>query len=205
MKKLVVAGAVFAVFALAGFFAYRSIWAQNSAAESGGVSKQTAEGLQKKIDDIKKAKEVALEAGRSGVEIEVTEAELESYVLFELRDQIPIKMDSFDVQLTPGAIGAETQLTFSSNSTGNPMVDAFVGGTHNLFIKGKLSGQASRGKFELDEIRVDGIPVPKVLIQALIDKYVKPKYPDTNLKEPFNLPWNIRSVEIQAGKAAIVY
>lgn len=204
MKKLVVAGTLLAVFAVAGFIAYRSIFAQNSTAEPVAVSRQTAEELQKKIDRLKKS-DKDRESGQPVSEIEVTEAELESYVLFELRDQIPLKMDSFDVQLTPGAVGADTQLTFGTNSTGNPIVDAFVGGTHNLFVKGKLSGEEGRGKFELSEIRVDGIPVPKVLIQTLIDKYVKPRYPDADLKEPFNLPWSIRSIDIRTGKATIVY
>src|SRR5262245_37659514 len=114
-------------------------------------------------------------------------------------------MDSIDVQLSPGLVAADTQLTFNSNSTGNPMVDALVGGTHNLFVKGKLSGHDSRGKFDLEEIKGDGIPVPRVLIQTLFDKYVKPKYPDADLKKPFELPWGIRSIDVQTGKATIVY
>ena len=72
-------------------------------------------------------------------------------------------------------------------------------------MKGKLSGVDSQGSFDLDEVRVDGIPVPKVLIQTLVDKYVKPKYPDVDLKAPFELPWGIRSVDVQTAKAKIVY
>lgn len=85
------------------------------------------------------------------------------------------------------------------------MVDAIMGGTHNLFVKGKFEGRDSRGRFELEEIRVDGIPVPKVLIQTLFDKYVKPKYPEADLKKPFELPWGIRSIDIQNGTAKIAY
>jgi len=114
-------------------------------------------------------------------------------------------MDSIDVQLTPGAVAADTQMTFNSNTTGNPMVDALVGGTHNLFVKGRLSGYQGRGKFDLEEVRVDGIPVPKVLINSLFDKYVKPKYPEADLKEPFDLPWGIQSIDIQSQKARITY
>ncbi len=204
MKKLVFAGVILAVIAIAGFFVFRSISAQDTPAEPLGVSRRTAEVLQKKIDHIKKNHAEA-DPRHADNEVVVTEQELESYVLFSLRDQIPIQMDSFKVQLTPGAVGADTQLTFTSNSTGNPMVDAFVGGTHNLFVKGKLTGESSRGKFDLQEIKVDGIPVPKILIQALFDKYVKPRYPDADLKEPFDLPWSIRSIDIQTGKAKIVY
>jgi hypothetical protein len=204
MKKLVVFSVTIGVVMLAAVFILRSISAQESAAEPRELSKRSADVLQTKIDDIKKTDEAGV-SNRKQSEIEVSEAELESYVVYSLRDKIPVQMDSIDVQLTPGAVASETQITFNSNTTGNPMVDALVGGTHNLFVKGRLSGNQGRGKFDLEEVRVDGIPVPKVLIQSLFDKYVKPKYPDADLKEPFDLPWGIDSIDIQSQKARIVY
>jgi hypothetical protein len=203
MKKIISAGVFVTAIALAGLFAFHTISAQEAAVESGAPSKQAAQSLQTKIDNIKKADA----AGRPHtlVEVQVTETELESYVLFELRDSIPAQLDALDVQLTPGAVAADTQLTFNSNATGNPLFDALVGGTHNLFVKGKLSGAEGLGRFDLDEVRVDGIPVPKVLIYTLVDKYVKPKYPDVDMKAPFELPWSIRSIDIQSGKARIGY
>jgi hypothetical protein len=74
-----------------------------------------------------------------------------------------------------------------------------------LFLKGKLNAKEGRGRFDLEEVRVDGIPVPNVLIQALIKKYVKPKYPDVDLNEPFDMPWGIQELKIDAGKATVVY
>ena len=189
---------------LAAVFVLRSLSAQESAAEPRELSKRSADVLQAKIDDIKKTDEAA-DANRKHSEIDVTEAELESYVVYSLREKIPVQMDSIDVQLTPGAVAADTQMTFNSNTTGNPMVDALVGGTHNLFVKGRLSGYQGRGKFDLEEVRVDGIPVPKVLINSLFDRYVKPKYPEADLKEPFDLPWGIQSIDIQSQKARITY
>jgi hypothetical protein len=170
---------------------------------NGEVSERVAQQLQQKIDAVKKAKNTAAEHRLQTVE--VTEAELESYVLYRLRDDIPARIDSINVQLTPGAIAADTQLTFSPNSTGNTLVDTLLSGTHNLFIKGKLSGANHEGRFELDQVKVDGIPVPKLLIETLIKKYVKPKYPEVDLTEPFELPWNIDRITIEEGKAVIAY
>ena len=172
-----------------------------TSARAGEVSQRAADELQKKIDDIRNTEE----AGNQGKEIEVSETELESYVLYELRSQIPTQLDSIDVQLSPGAVAADTQLTFGTMNTGNPVVDTLVTGTHNLFIKGKLAGAEGRGKFDLEEIRVDGIPVPKILIESLFKKYVKPKYPDADLAEPFDLPWGIEQLSIEQGKAKIRY
>jgi hypothetical protein len=171
-------------------------------APTADVSARSAQRLQEKIDAVKKAEQI--EGERRLEQVEVTEAELESYVLYDLRDDIPAQLDSIDVQLTPGAIAADTQLTFNK-STGNTLVDSLVSGTHNLFVKGKLSGAHGEGKFDLDEVKVDGIPVPKILIESLINKYVKPKYPEVDLKEPFDLPWRIDRITIEQGKATIVY
>ena len=110
--------------------------------------------------------------------MELSETELESYLLYSLKEDIPAQIDSADVQLGQDTVGLDTQITFTSNATGNPVVDALVGGTHNLFVKGKLVAQEGRGKFDLQDVRVDGIPVPNILIQSLIKRYVKPKYPD---------------------------
>lgn len=209
MKKIALIAAVVVVVvvaaAIAGVVVFRS-----TAEEAGSsrvvneVSPKAAKSLQAKIDAIKKAEENADRPPHAS-RVELSEAELESYVLFSLKENIPARIDSIDVQLTRGTVAADTQITFASSGNGNPMVDALVGGTHNLFVKGKLVGESGRGKFDLEEIRVDGIPVPKILIQTLFDKYVKPKYPDADLKEPFDLPWGIEDLTIEQARAAVAY
>jgi hypothetical protein len=170
-------------------------------AASSEVSRASAEALQVKIDAIQEAEG---NPARSSERVEVSEIEMESYVLFFLADRIPARLDSIDVQLTPGAVASDTQLTFTT-STGNPMVDALIGGTHNLFVKGRLSAANSTGKFDLEDVRVDGIPVPMVLIETLFKRYVQPQYPEADLKKPFEIPWGIEAITIEQGKATILY
>ena len=133
--------------------------------------------------------------------MEISEVELESYLLYSLKEDIPAQIDMADVQLGNDTVARDTQITFNSNATGNPVFDALVGGTHNFFVKGRFVAQQHRGKFELQDVKVDGIPVPNVLIQALVKKYVKPKYPDVELNEPFDLPWKIEEIKVEPGKA----
>jgi hypothetical protein len=203
MKKVVFIGLTALAVLGMGLIAFLTISAKG-AAHTKGVSQQSAKSLQQKIDAIKKAAETPGHK-RGSSRLELSEGELESYVVYSLKDDIPAQIDTIDVQLGPDTVGADTQITFKSNATGNPVVDALVGGTHNLFLKGKLVGQGGRGKFDLQEIQVDGIPVPNVLIQALIKKYVKPQYPQVDLNEPFDLPWNIQELKLEAGKATVVY
>ena len=194
--------------AAASLVVFRSISAKEAASAPPGqvteVSPKSAKRLQGKIDALKKSAEAPEQEHKSS-RVELSEAELESYVLYSLKDDIPLQVDSIDVQLGPGTVGADTQLTFTSSNTGNPLADSLLGGTHNVFIKGKLAGEEGRGKFDLQEVRIDGIPVPKILIETVLDKYVKPKYPEVDLKEPFDLPWGIEQLTIEPGKATVVY
>jgi hypothetical protein len=202
MKRAVCLTVVVVLAAVVGVAAKRFFVAEPVSAQNA-VSERAAKTLQEKIDAIQAAETAK---NRQGTEtIEVSEAELESYVLYSMRDQIPAKVDSIDVQLTPGTVAADTKLTFPSDSTGNPLVDVVVAGTHTFYLKGKLAASEGRGRFELQEVKVDGIPVPLVLIETLVDKYVKPKYPEVDLKEPFPMPWGMESLTIGMGKATIVY
>jgi hypothetical protein len=179
----------------------RLLSAQPIAAQTD-VSQKTAKVLQSKIDAIRAAEKSGNHARKT---IEVSEPELKSYVLYELRDDIPAKIESLDVQLTEGAVAADTKLTFAPGATGSSLVDLLIAGTHTFFFKGKLTASSKQGKFDLEEVRVDGIPVPNILIETLIAKYVKPKYPDVDLNEPFPMPWSIESLVITPGKATITY
>ena len=192
-----------AVLAVAGAIAFHGIAAKGTGV-SKSLSEKSAHSLQAKIDAIKKATRT-FGHKRGSSQVELSEEELESYVVYSLKEDIPGQIDSIDVQLAPDTVGSDTQITFPSNATGNPVVDALVGGTHNLFLKGKLNGRDGRGKFDLQEVQVDGIPVPNVLIQALLKRYVKPKYPEADLSEPFDLPWEVQELKLENGKAAVIY
>ncbi|PYS35993.1 MAG: hypothetical protein DMG14_25725 [Acidobacteria bacterium] len=204
MKRIGLIGmAGFAVIAIAGVIVLRTM-AAKEAATSVEVSPKAAKSLQQKIDAIKDSEDNPKHK-RGASRVELFETELESYLLYSLKEDIPAQIDSADVQLGQDTVGLDTQITFTSNATGNPVVDALVGGTHNLFVKGKLVAQERRGKFDLQDVRVDGIPVPNILIQSLIKRYVKPKYPDVDLNEPFDMPWGIESLKLEQGKATVIY
>ena len=192
----------FAVIAVAGVVVFRGIAAKEPGKSE--VSPRAAKALQEKIDTVQAA-EKSSGHKRGSSHVEVSESELESYLIYSLQEDIPAKIDSAMIELEPDTIALDTQLTFSSNATGNPVVDALVGGTHNLFFKGKLVAHEAVGKFDLQEIRVDGIPVPNIFIQTIFKKYVKPKYPDADLNEPFDMPWGIQELKIVAHKATVTY
>lgn len=197
-------GSGVALLVVAGGLIFYGIAANSESSASKDLSEKAAQSLQTKIDAIKKAADTPNQKHGSK-RVQLSEGELESYVFYSLKDDIPAHLDSIDVQLGEDTVGCDTQITFNSNATGNPLLDTLVGGTHNLSVRGKLIAREGRGKFNLQEVQVDGIPVPNVLIQALIKRYVKPKYPEVDLNEPFDLPWDIQEMKLEPGKATVIY
>jgi len=205
MKKIIfTAIGSLAVMAVAGVIAFRTIAAKEEPKTGSQASPKAAKVLQQKIDAVKDAENNPKHT-KGSVRTEVSEAELESYLLYSLKEDIPAKVDTANVQLAPDTVSLDTQITFSQNPTGNPMLDTLVGGIHNLYLKGKLVAQQGRGRFDLQDVRVDGIPVPNLLIQTLIKKYVQPKYPEVDLNKPFEMPWGIQELKVEQGKAIVVY
>jgi len=203
LKKAAIALGLLIVGGVA-FFAFRSFRGLPVEAQDGvPPTHEAAQTLGRKIQSVKEAARPHGE--RPPQQLEVTEAELESYILFNLQPDIPAHLETVDIQLAPGNVGADVKLTFPPNATGNVAVDAILGGTHTMFVKGKLTAEGRQGRFTLEETRVDGIPVPTILIEGLLSRYVKPRYPEVDLSETFVLPWGIRSIAIGNGSASISY
>ena len=131
---------------------------------------------------------------------------MESFVFFSMGDEIPARVDSIDVTVGAGTIAAATELTFDSEeSSGNPIVDLLLESPHSLFVKGALEGHAGEGAFELQQVRVEGFPVPIVIVELLIDRYVNPRFPEVDLAEGFLLPWGIEEIVLTPEGAEITY
>ena len=199
-KAAITAGLVLIVLAAIVVFKTFPVRSASTGAQN---AERAAASLESKINTIKKAD--ADKKRHERARLDITETELESYVMVYLRKDIPIQIESVRAHLTPGVVAADTRLTIPAGTTGNTLVDALVTGTHNLLISGKLTAAKGEGKFDLQSLSVDGIPVPNILIDALLRKYAKPKYPDVDLKEPFDLPWGIQSIDIGQGKATVTY
>src|SRR5688500_16031192 len=101
MKKAVLVIAFMVASGIAGWFVFQTISAKTGGSEEDitNVSPETAAGLQAKINRLKKHAKAPESTPTEP--ITVYEAELESYVLYVLREDIPVQIDSFDVQLAP--------------------------------------------------------------------------------------------------------
>src|SRR5436190_4437462 len=101
MKKIISLGiAGFVVVAIAGVVAFRTIAAKEPAGPtvSTDASPKLAKELQRKIDAIKDSEDNPKHK-RGSMRIVVSDVELESYLLYSLKDDIPAQVDIAKVQL----------------------------------------------------------------------------------------------------------
>ena len=135
------------------------------AGKTGGL-RESGEILQQKIDAIKDASRSIPSTNPDPREWKSRKSELESYLLYSLKEEIPAPMDTADVQLAERTVSLETQITFTSNATGNPSSMRWLAALTICSSKANSSAQRHAANSILQDVRVDGIPVPNVLIQT---------------------------------------
>ena len=81
-----------------------------------------------------------------------------------------------------------------------------VGGRVPVTVAGVLRTQNGRGQFDVEETTVSGIPVPTALLQELVAYFSRTaSAPDgLRLDDPFELPANIRQIEVGQGQAVVI-
>jgi hypothetical protein len=81
-----------------------------------------------------------------------------------------------------------------------------VGGRVPVTVAGTLHTENGRGQFDVEETTVSGLPVPTSLLQDLVAYYSRtPTAPQgIRLDDPFELPANIRQIEVGQGKAVVI-
>ena len=142
----------------------------------------------------------------------VTENEVNSYLTYELGDDLPAGV----VQPSVSALGG-------GRVSGRAVVDLDAvrkaGKSTSLFdLRSYLTGQLpvtaigvlrtnnGVGRFELESASVGVVPVPKLLLQEIVAYYSKSstRPGGLSLDDPFELPARIREIQIERGRAVIV-
>lgn len=83
---------------------------------------------------------------------------------------------------------------------------SLLGGRVPVSVLGTLSTRDGQGRFELQQAEVAGVPVPSALLEELISYYARtPEHPEgVRLSQSFDLPANIRRIEVVPGQMVVV-
>ncbi|MBZ5560423.1 MAG: hypothetical protein LAO77_24470 [Acidobacteriia bacterium] len=182
------------------------------AAAAGGdtpPSRREAALLRQKIDTITAHAERAGAPARRTI---VTEREVNAYLVFEAKEQLPVGVVNPSVAiLGTGRLAGQAIVDLDAvrkakgpTSLLDPM--NYLWGRLPVSATGVLKTSKGVGHFELESTHINGVPIPKLLLQEIVSYYSRtPEKPaGIGLDDPFALPARIREIQVQRGQAIIV-
>jgi hypothetical protein len=173
------------------------------------ATRRDAALLKQKVAAITAHADKPTRAGRRTI---VTDSEVNSYLVYEARDQIPVGVVEPSITAVgPGRLSGRAIVDLDAvrrqkapTSLLDPM--NYLMGRLAVTAVGKLTTAKGVGHFELESSNVGSIPIPKVLLQEIVNYYSRtPEKPaGISLDDPFALPARIREIQVERGQAIIV-
>ena len=173
------------------------------------ASKHDAELLRQKVATISAHGEKPTRQGRRTT---VTETEVNSYLTYDAKPQLPA-----------GVVEPTVTILGTGRLAGRAVVDLdavrharasqswfdptnYLTGHLPVSATGRLKTSNGIGHFELESASVGGVPIPKMLLQEIVSYYTRtPEKPSgIGLDDPFALPARIREIQVERGQAIIV-
>jgi hypothetical protein len=173
------------------------------------VTKQDAALLRQKVAAITAHAEKPTKEGRRTT---VTENEVNAYLVYDAREQLPTGVVEPSVSaLGTGRLSGRAVVDLDAvRRQKNPtsLLDPmnYLSGRMPVAAQGVLKTSNGVGHFELESASISGVPIPKLLLQEIVGYYSKtPENPaGINLDDPFALPARIREIQVGRGQAIIV-
>lgn len=140
-----------------------------------------------------------------------TQGEMNAYLQHRAQTWLPTgltnpRLDFVDVNKVATTVIADLDGVRRKSSGGWFDPTAYLRGRLPVHVIGTLTTQQGRGRFDLEQATVDGIPVPRMFIQELLAFYTAtPDQPSgVRLDQPFDLPSAIERIDVRAGQATVV-
>jgi hypothetical protein len=174
-----------------------------------GATKRDAESLKQKVATIVAHGERATREARKTT---VTEGEVNSYLVYDAKPQLPAGVvDPALTALGTGRVAGRAVVDLdavrharASQSWFDPT--NYLTGRLPVSATGRLKTANGVGHFELESASVGGVPIPKMLLQEIVSYYTRSsdKPSGIGLDDPFALPARIREIQVERGHAIIV-
>jgi hypothetical protein len=173
------------------------------------TSRRDATLLKQKVATITAHAEKATRQPRKTL---VTESEVNSYLVYESREQLPTGVVEpsitilGDGRLSGRAVVDLDAVRKEKNPTSllDPM--NYLMGKVPVSAAGVLKTTNGVGHFELESAAISRLPIPKFLLQEIVGYYSRTATNPAGIKldDPFALPARIREIQVERGQAIIV-
>ncbi|MDA2927879.1 hypothetical protein MYX78_11740, partial [Acidobacteria bacterium AH-259-G07] len=139
---------------------------------------------------------------------QLTEAELNAYLLAQLHKRDRKEVESIAVRLKDGGFITFVEvnmdeLDLETDFLTASLFRALLSGRHTLELEGTLQTENGMGTYRVEQARLDGDPVLAPLVSSILSSLGQKQDPPFDPTRPFPLPYGIQSVTLQSGKLTI--
>jgi len=141
-----------------------------------------------------------------------SQAEVNTALTVNFRDKIPSAIGEPQIRLLGNSrlvarvVVDVDEFRRKRGKSGNAGPLNFFGGKIPVLVRGDLIARGGQGQFKLQSAEVNGIPLPKSLVQEMLATYTRSRSNPNgvDLEKPFDLPANIHEVVVNLGEAVVV-
>jgi hypothetical protein len=102
----------------------------------------------------------------------------------EVNAYFPSAVQSLHFQAQPGIVTANTGVDFDRLRAGanssNPLLSILTG-VHDVTVMAHAHGAGGKGFVQVDSASLDGVQIPRFVLQLFVEKYLRSKYPQVGL------------------------
>lgn len=136
----------------------------------------------------------------------ITDLEVNAYLASDYVN-LPAGVQSVKLAGEAGVITGTAHIDFDRIREGihsaNPLLSIFSG-VHDVIVVTHAHGESGKGYVHVDSVSLDGIQVPRFVLEMFVEKFLTPKYPEIGLDSEFALPDRINSATVGTHELTIV-
>ncbi len=167
------------------------------------LSQQAAQSAAAKLSQVETAT-----SGHGFDAVRITEAEANSYLYYDLQPSVPDGVSNLHLQFQPGRPHGSAVVDFdkikqSMKTPPNALIAYFLTGIHRIGVSGTFYATNGLAQFHLETVTLDDITMPEMLVDYLIDHYLRTRYPGLAIDRPFPLSPGVDKVTVESGDVLI--
>jgi hypothetical protein len=178
-----------------------------------GLSWAEAEALDRKLSAIEQQRVVTPRKSRPET-VTVTESELNSYLNLTMAEKLPKEVKDLEVHLLEherlqanGLVDLDKvkAKVAATSSSWNPLL--LMGGFVPVQLRGRLVNRDGFGSIVWEDVQVNTWSLPVSLLEQMVASATKkPDNPDgVDISAPFRLPYSVRRVRLEPGRAFLEF
>jgi hypothetical protein len=134
-----------------------------------------------------------------------SEPEINSYLASD-NVILPEGVQSVKLAGEPGIITGTARVDFDrireGTGSSNPLLSIFSG-VHDVVVVAHAHGARRQGYVQVDSVSLDGVEIPRFVLQLFVEKYLQPKYPELGLDSRFSLPDRLDTATVGPHKLTV--